>query len=643
MKQNNTTKKTKKTRLLDRIDRPQDLKKLSLKQLQSLAQEIREVILNTVSATGGHLASNLGIVEVTIALHYLLDSPQDKIVWDVGHQSYPHKIITGRKDRIETIRQTHGLSGFPNRAESDHDHFTVGHASTAISQALGLAVARDLQGGKEKVVAVCGDGSLTGGLCYEGLNNVGHMHKRMTIILNDNEMAISKSIGAMSGYLNKIITAPVFNRLRSEIVKTVRPFPTLRTVLRHTEESLKNLLVPGIVFEELGVRYFGPIDGHDIPLLLETLQNVFQLNDPCILHVITKKGKGYAHAEKSPHKYHSASPFEIGTGKSPKAAGRSVKKKDEAGMMSYTEAFTQALLKLADGDERIVAITAAMPEGTGLIPFKEKYPQRFFDVGIAEEHGVTFAGALAQRGFKPVCAIYSTFLQRAYDQLIHDVALQKSNVTFCLDRAGIVGPDGATHHGMFDFSYLRTIPDSVVSAPCDASELYELLALGINYPGIFAIRYPKAEIPLELSVQTKGFRIGEGEVLVEGSDVLVLTLGNMVKTGLEVVANLKHDGIEATLCNMRFVKPLDSELLLRLVKDIKTVITIEEHVMNGGFGSAVLECFATHNIHDVAVKICALPNNFIEHGSRDYLYDRYDLSADKITHAVKEVVKKCKQ
>jgi len=639
---NHRTKKSKQS-LLSKINSPSDLKKMPISDLPVLAQDIRNIIISTVSHTGGHLATNLGIVEVTLALHYVLDSPRDKIIWDVGHQAYTHKMITGRKGSISTIRQTDGLSGFPNKQESPHDHFTVGHASTSISQALGLAVARDMHGGNEKIVAVCGDGSLTGGLCFEGLNNVGHLKTPLTVVLNDNEMAISKSIGAMSRYLNVIITNPLYNRLRSEIEKKLKPFSVVHKFVKHIEEALKSFLVPGIVFEELGLRYFGPIDGHDIPQLIETLRNVIQLNDPCLLHVITKKGKGCKYAEKEPHIYHSASPFDIATGTSVQYRKKDIKADEEGEKVSYTQCFTNSILKLAESDEKIIAITAAMPDGTGLGPFQDKFPKRFFDVGIAEGHAVTFAGALAQYGLKPVCAIYSTFLQRAYDQLIHDVALQKSNVTFCIDRAGIVGADGPTHHGLFDFSYVRTIPDSIVAAPCDESELFEMLKLGIEYPGVFSIRYPKTTIPLQFNTQTKGFGIGEGEVLVEGSDVLILTLGSMVQTGLDVIANLKQEKIEAVLCNMRFVKPLDKELILRLVQDIKVIVTIEEHVISGGFGSAVLELLALHNISDVQVKICAFPDRFIEHGSREYLFNKYGLSAGKITNDIKKLLKRCRQ
>lgn len=625
-----------KTRLLDFINSPEDLKKLPIHDLPFLAEEIREKIIGTVSHTGGHLATNLGIVEISIALHYLLNSPADKIVWDVGHQCYVHKMLTGRKNAIHTIRQTKGLSGFPNIFESPHDHFTVGHASTAVSQALGLATARDLLGEDYNVVALVGDGSLTGGMCYEALNNCGHTKRRMTVILNDNEMAISKSIGAMHKYLNKILTAPLFNRIRSEIEKRVQSFPPVLSMLRHIEESLKNLLVPGIVFEELGVRYFGPIDGHDIDQLIETLKNVLKLDEPCLLHVITKKGKGYEFAEQLPHKYHSASPFSISTGKADeqKNVGEETAEGDAAQPVSYTRAFSDALLDVSEKNGKIVAITAAMPEGTGLDAFQKKYPTRFFDVGIAEEHAVTFAGALARGGLKPVCAIYSTFLQRGYDQLIHDVALQNANVVFCLDRSGLVGADGPTHHGLFDFAFMRSVPGSVVAAPCDAHEMMQMVRLGITYDGVFSLRYPKGNIPQMLHSKPRTFAIGEGEVLVNGEDVLILTLGNMVDTGFALLDELKNKEIFPTLCNMRFVKPLDEALLVSLVKKHKKILTIEEHVVEGGFGSAVLEFLSAAGIHDVSVTVCGLPNTFIEHGSREYLLDLYNLSPVKLSKTV---------
>jgi 1-deoxy-D-xylulose-5-phosphate synthase len=630
----------KKKKIIDSIHTPRDLKALSFEELQLLANEIRTFIIETVSETGGHLATNLGFVEATIALHYVLDSPTDKIVWDVGHQAYTHKILTGRKERMATIRQTHGLSGFPNKSESEHDFFNVGHASTSISQALGLALARDLKGEKGHVVAVCGDGSLTGGLCFEGLNNAGHSNAPMTVILNDNKMAISKSIGAMSRYLNKIMTNPLYNRIRHEIEKTLKPFPSLRSFLKHTEEGLKNLIVPGMVFEELGLRYFGPIDGHDIPLMIETLRNVMQFKEPCLLHLITKKGKGYEFAEAQSDKFHSAPPFNIATGE--KTATRAG---DGAQSISYTDAFSRALLDLAAHDKDIVAITAAMPDGTGLTPFQERFPKRFFDVGIAESHAVTFAGALASRGLKPVCAIYSTFLQRAYDQLIHDVALQGANVTFCLDRAGVVGPDGPTHHGLFDYAFFRSVPGSVISSPCNEEEFRMMLSLGVSYNGPVSIRYPKTEIPKSLSRLTQSglFKIGEGECLREGNDVLILSIGSMLETALELGDELATHGISATICNMRYVKPLDKKLLLKWVHSIKHVVTIEEHIHSGGFGSAVIETLNEEKITDVRVTVCALPDYFIEHGSREYLFDTYGLTSKKIAQSLLKEFQKCKK
>lgn len=617
--------------VLERVNSPVDLKNLTIDELNRLCEEIRKEIIGTVSCTGGHLGANLGIVEVTVALHRILNSPKDKIVWDVGHQCYVHKYLTGRKDRMATIRQTDGLSGFPNITESEHDHFNVGHASTSLSQALGLATARDLAGRDERVVALLGDGSLTGGMCYEALNNIGHFKTPMTIILNDNKMAISKSIGSMSKYLNKIWTAPIYNRVRSELEKKLEKFQSVKKFLRSSEESLKNLLVPGMVFEELGLRYFGPIDGHDIPTLLETLDNVLKLDQPCIIHVLTQKGKGYEFAEKMPHKYHSAAPFDIETGKPPVMPDRIDSQEERTNGVAYTKAFSGALNEVAEDDDKVVAITAAMPEGAGLIPFQSKFPERFFDVGIAEEHAVTFAGALARGGYKPVCAIYSTFMQRAYDQMIHDIALQNANVTICMDRAGLVGADGPTHHGVFDFAFSRNVPGSVVCSPSDENEMKRMLELGTNYDGVFTLRYPKAKIPGQIDVGKTDFEIGKGEIIKEGTDVAILSLGHSLDTAYEVAAKLSDKKVSAALVNMRFVKPLDRELLFELTKKVKRIVTIEEHVRSGGFGSAVLEFLEEAGIYDVKTKICALPDSFVEHGSRDYLTAKYRLNAESIT------------
>ncbi len=610
--------------ILDEVNSPQDLKKLPMELLPILAEEIRELIIDVVSKNGGHLATNLGFVETTVALHYVLNSPKDKIVWDVGHQAYAHKILTGRKDRIHTIRKTGGLSGFPNKAESPHDHFNVGHASTSISQALGLAVARDMNGGNEKIVAVCGDGALTGGLAYEGLNNVGHIKVPMTVILNDNKMAISKSTGAMSRYLNKIITTPIYNRIREEIEKKLKHFPALKNFLKHTEESLKNFLVPGIVFEELGLRYFGPINGHDIPLLIHTLKNVLMINEPTLIHVVTVKGKGYRYAESSSHIFHSAPPFNVETGE--------LKKNKEN--VSFSSAFSRAMEKIAGDDSDIVAITAAMRDGAGLSGFSKLYPDRFFDVGIAEGHAVCFAGALASSGKKPVCAIYSTFLQRAYDQLIHDVALQGVGVTFCLDRAGVVGADGPTHHGLFDFAYMKSVPGSVVAAPADGNELLRMLELGVNYKGVFSIRYPKADT--EYGEETSNFNIGEGRIIAEGEDILILAVGSMVDIGMQAVSLLKDRGVSAGLYDMRFVKPLDRELILSGIKKYSVLMTLEEHIESGGFGASILEFLNGEGIAGTDMIVKAFPNYFIEQGDREYLFDKYGLSPLKIANEVCE-------
>ncbi|MBN1493353.1 MAG: 1-deoxy-D-xylulose-5-phosphate synthase [Candidatus Omnitrophica bacterium] len=628
-------------KVLSKINSPNDLKPLSVEELSVLSEEVRQLIVESVSPCGGHLAANLGTVELTIALHYVLNSPADKIVWDVGHQAYTHKILTGRRDRFGTLRQENGISGFPNIHESPHDHFTVGHASTSLSQAVGLAVARDLAGDKYRVVAVCGDGSLTGGLAFEALNNIGHMHNNMLIILNDNEMAISKSIGSMSKYLNQIITNPAYNRVRSDIEHTIRRFPRIKRFAKKIEESFKNIICPGLVFEELGVRYFGPIDGHDIENMIETIKNVVNLEQPCLLHVLTKKGKGVHQAEDEPASYHSSGPYTI-EGK--KNGIYIVNPKDkQRNEIQYTKAFSNCMLRVADRDDKVVAITAAMPDGTGLAEFSEKYPHRFFDVGIAEGHAITFAGALSRGGYKPVCAIYSTFLQRAYDNLLHDAALQDANVTLCLDRAGIVGPDGATHHGLFDIAYLRTVPNSVVCAPKDEAEMQRMLDLGIEYKGVFAIRYPKDLISMTFTNTYAYFGIGEGEVLCEGDDAAILSLGNTVVTALKVASLLRLEGINAGVYNMRFAKPLDAQLLSQLRSKTHYFVTIEEHVETGGFGSAVLEFMSKIGAFDCTVKVFAFPNTFIQHGSREKLFERYGMDEGSISKEIIGDFKKCKR
>ena len=628
-------------KILPLVNTPEDLQKLTIPELHALAGEIRTFIVEGISAQGGHLAANLGVVELTIALHYVLHSPHDKIVWDVGHQAYAHKILTGRKERFHTVRQSGGLSGFPNIDESPHDHFTVGHASTSLSQAFGLAVARDLAGEDFTVACVCGDGSLTGGLAFEGLNNIGHLKKKMLIVLNDNEMAISKSIGSMSKYLNKIITNPIYNRIRSDVERTIERFPRISRFARRIEESFKNIVVPGIVFEELGIRYFGPIDGHDIEGLVKTIRNLTEFEGPCLLHVLTKKGKGVQEAEIEPATYHSSGPYRIEGSRA--GTITVVPKEREQGTISFTKAFSNSLMRVAERDKKIVAITAAMPDGAGLLAFQEQYPDRFFDVGIAEGHAVTFAGALCRLGYKPVCAIYSTFLQRAYDNIMHDVALQRANVTFCLDRAGIVGADGPTHHGLFDIAFMRTVPGSVVCAPKDEAEMQRMLDLGVDYAGVFAIRYPKTSMPLVFNQEYGSFAIGEGEILCEGADVAILSLGSMVPTALEVASLLHEKRISAGVYNMRFAKPLDEKLLLDVAANVPYILTIEEHVGTGGFGAAVTEFLAQRNIHKTIVHNYAFPTQFIEHGNRDEIFKRYGLDAASIAKKAGEVVRACKR
>lgn len=618
--------------LLDQINNPADLKRLNVGELPQLASELRDFLIKTVSQTGGHLGAGLGTVELTIALHYVLQSPKDKIIWDVSHQTYPHKILTGRKDRMSTLRQYGGIGGFTDPAESEHDHFHVAHAGTAISQALGLACARDFLGQDGKIVAVVGDGGLTSGLSLEGLNNAGHLKKKMLIILNDNKMSISKNVGAISHYLNKVITNPLYNRIRAEVEKPLGRWPRLKKLARYALESMKHLVVPGIVFEELGFRYFGPCNGHDIAELVKVLENVVKMDEPCLLHVITEKGKGYEFAEKDIERFHGVNPFDVKTGG--KLGGTGDGKQAKPKGITYTEAFSRSVTKIAREDGKLMVITAAMPSGTGLVKFQEEFPNRFFDVGISEQHAVTFAGALARGGSHPVCAIYSTFLQRSQDQLIHDIALQKLPLLVCMDRAGLVGADGPTHHGVFDISYLGHIPDSVIASPVNESEMYHMMKLGLSYRGLFALRYPRGEVPAMLERESKPFGIGEAEVLTQGDDLVILALGSLVEQAMLAAARLEAEGVKATVCNMRFAKPLDRKLLLELAAKQRPFFTVEDHVLTGGFGSKVLEFFEQERISDIRVKRFALPDQFVEHGTREFLLDKYGLSPEKIASRI---------
>lgn len=612
---------------IDKINSPADLKKVPLEKLPEVAAEYRQFMIESVAKTGGHLGASLGTVELTIALHYVLNSPEDKICWDVGHQAYVHKMITGRRGRMGSLRQAGGLSGFPSPWESPHDPFIVGHAGTAISEAVGLACARDLKRGKEKVVALVGDGAMTAGLSFEALNHAGHLKKSMLIVLNDNEMSIARNVGAISHYLNKVITNPHYNRVRGEVEKQLQKFPRLRKFANASLEGMKHLFVPGALFEELGYRYFGPADGHDVVRLVQIFRDVLALNECSLLHVLTKKGRGCEFTERDAEKGHGVSPFDIKTGE--KIRGETEQKAVQA--VSFTQAFSDALLKLARRNPDIVAVTAAMPSGTGLLEFQKMFPDRFFDVGIAEQHAVSFAGAMARGGMKPVVPLYSSFLQRAHDSVMHDVALQRQSVVLAVDRAGLVGADGATHQGIFDMAYLGAVPGIVLAAPKDEFEMEKMLDLGTASKTVFAMRYPRADVSGFFDdLPKRSFQIGEGEVLFEGTDVTLLALGSTVEGACKARALLKKEGVSARVVNMRFARPLDEALILESVRKTKGIFTIEEHVLTGGFGSKVLEFLEERRQTQVPVWRLGLPDEFIEHGSREDQLDFFGLTPEKI-------------
>jgi len=615
---------------LAEITSPADIKKLSVRDLRRIAREIKRTIMERVSLNGGHLASNLGVIELTLAIHCVFESPADKIIWDVGHQAYAHKLLTGRYSRFASIRQYHGLSGFPKRTESKHDPFGTGHSSTSISAALGILEGRDKNNERFKVVAVIGDGAMTGGLAFEGLNNAGHLGKDLIVILNDNEMSISKNVGALPAYLNRMLTGDLYQRIKRETKSRLESIPKVggraAKLAQKTEEMFKRLFLPGILFEELGFTYVGPVDGHDIELLIGTLRRVQQESAPTLVHVITKKGRGYEFSEKYPSLYHGVGPFKIETG-SPVGAKR----------FTYSEIFGNILTELAERDPKIVAITAAMKEGTGLELFAERHPDRFYDVGIAEQHAVTFAAGLATQGQKPVVAIYSTFLQRAYDQIIHDVCLQNLPVIFAIDRSGIVGEDGPTHHGAFDLSYLRHIPNMTVMEPKDETELASMLGIAVNVKGPVAIRYPRGtaeSLPQPTSAECP-FRIGEAEVLKEGSDVALIALGRTVYAALHASEQLEKDGISAMVVNARFVKPLDRALFSSLISSVSRIVTIEENALQGGFGSAFLEFLNDAEVGNIRVRRIGLPDGFVEQGHQNELRRQYGLDDDGICRAVR--------
>ena len=619
--------------ILEKVNFPEDIKKLKLEELSVLAGEIREKIIETVSKNGGHLASSLGVVELTLAIHYVFDTPGDKLIWDVGHQAYAHKIITGRKDWFHTLRQKGGMSGFPRREESNYDVFNVGHSSTSISAAAGIAEARCLKNEDFKVIAVIGDGSMTAGMAFEGLNWTGGRNKDLLIILNDNEMSISPNVGAMSSYLNRLMTGQHITKLRSEIKNFIKTIPGIGNKMlkftRQAEESLKAFIVPGVIFEELGFQYVGPLGGHNLDHLIKNLENVKRLDRPVLVHVITKKGKGYKFAEEEPSRFHGTGPFDINTGK-PLV--------DSNPHPSYTEIFGRTMVKLASKDSRIVAITAAMTGGTGLEQFSKEMPDRFYDVGIAEQHGGTFAAGLATEGFIPVVTIYSTFMQRAYDQVLQDICLQKLPVVLALDRGGFVGSDGATHHGLFDYSYLRSIPNIVVMAPKDENEFQHMLKTAVECGCPASVRYPRGKgVGVSIDDTPVPLEIGKGEVILDGSDITIVAIGSTLYPALAAAEKLKDEGISVMVVNSRFVKPLDEKLLCGMAESIKKVITVEENVLMGGFGSAVLELFEKAGIYDVAVTRLGIKDEFVEHATQAELRSIYGIDEDGIANTVRKM------
>ena len=620
--------------ILKTIHSPADLKRLRPAQFPKLCQELREQIIGAVSSVGGHLASNLGVVELTVALHYLLDTPHDKIVWDTSNQAYAHKLLTGRREQFHTLRQYGGLSGFCKREESIYDTFNAGHAGTGVSAAYGMVEAREQLGLKHKVVCVVGDGAMTAGMTLEGLHHAGGLGKDFIVILNDNQMSISKNVGAISSYLNRAVTGEFYTKMREETGQLLRKIPHIgydvEKLARRAEELAKGAILPGLLFEELGFRYAGPIDGHNFEHLLPTLENVLKMRGPVLLHVITKKGLGYEPAEKNPVWFHACPPFIRETGAPAKKAARP----------SYTQIAIESLIRLAREDKRVVAITAAMCEGTGLNAFEKEFPNRLYDVGIAEQHAVTFAAGLAAQGLRPVVAMYATFLQRAYDQVVHDVATQNLPVTFCIDRGGLVAEDGTTHHGAFDYAYLRHMPNMVVMAPKDENELQHMLKTGLSYEGPASVRYPRGvSMGVPMDRELKELTIGKGELLREGTDVAIIAIGVSVWPAVKAAEQLSQEGLSTAVINARFVKPLDQELIVSVAKRVRYVVTVEEGCKMGGFGSAVLEALSDAGVN-VRTKVLGLPDWYIEQGPQDLLRERYGLTTDGIYRSVRELVTK---
>ncbi|MGH7796893.1 MAG: 1-deoxy-D-xylulose-5-phosphate synthase [Candidatus Binatia bacterium] len=626
------------TRLLDGVKYPRDIRRFSVDELNQLAVEIREEVISVVSEVGGHFASTLGAVDLTLALHYVFDTPEDRIVWDTGHQAYAHKLLCGRRDRLSTIRQLGGLSGFLSREESEYDVFGAGHAGTSISAALGMVEAKYLDGATRKVVAVISDGGLSAGLTYEGLNSAGHLDRDLIVVLNDNEHFIDPRVGAVSSFLSKQFTTDLGVRLQKNLSNLLKSLPSgenLKHMARKMRDSFLSLVTPGFLFESLGFQYVGPIDGHNISEMIATLENIKKVDGPTLVHVMTKKGKGYAPAEADPIKFHAVTPFHVLTGKA---------KKEKGPVPTYTEVFGQSLVRIAKQNPKVVGITAAMGSGTGIDKLAREVPERTYDVGIAEQHAVTFAAGMATEGYIPVVAIYSTFLQRGYDEILHDVCLQNLHVVFALDRGGLVGADGPTHHGVFDFAYLRSMPNIVVMAPKDENELQHMLATAVNHSGPIALRYPRGEgWGVVLDAEPKRLEIGKAELLHEGNDIVIAAIGHTVLPALKAAQDLAPLGINAAVLNARFIKPLDKELMRSLMTHAPRLITVEDHVTSGGFGSAVLEFLADEGINGIEIRRLGVPDRFIPHGTQDELRKLCGLDKDAIAQAALQMVRRGKK
>lgn len=619
--------------LLDNVNYPEDIKQMKYHELRELAGEIRRYIIDVTCKTGGHVAPSLGAVEIALAMHYVFDCPKDKFVWDVGHQSYAHKILTGRKEAMTGLRQLNGINGFNNIFESEYDALTVGHAGTSMSASLGMAAARDMKGDDFQIVNVIGDGAMTNGMAYEAMNQIAQLRPRMLIILNDNKMSISENVGGISQYLNKLETTPVYGSLKNEVWELLGVLPDkmsgrARDLARRMKESLKNFVIPTILFEEFGIRYIGPIDGHDIKDLIETMRSVRNYNGPLLIHAITQKGRGYKPAENDPTTFHGLGQYCVDTGKKESSTGKNIK---------YTTVFGETLVELAKNRKDVAAITAAMPDGTGLVHFQKAYPERFFDVGIEEMHAAEFAVGLALEGMKPVCALYSSFLQRAYDQLIHDAALMKQNVFFVLDRAGIVGEDGPTHHGLFDLSYLRTVPDMVIMSPKDEDELRSMIKLGLEYnEGPISLRYPRGEgMGVDISGDIKSIELGASEIIERGDDLLIIAIGSEVYPSIEAGEMLKKEGINPTIVNLRFIRPLDSKTIMPLLEKHSRIVTAEENILSGGMGEMIDRVIAENNIKCSIVNI-GIRDRFVEVGTQAQLRAMHKIDSEGIYSTIKE-------